>query len=187
MDAYACQHYALQAGSHVLHVFVAKRGQLTALATAGTSDIAMTKPMQAGIILPTEADATGWSHCFPREVQHLLRLECSAFLRDSNSICFAQQATVRCFLLHTGRPGIGNMPHRSALTGRVPAAPVCAPPASAVPLSWSCAVAGHGAGREAALPPSPFQAPMPSQPRTFMPGAPPPPSCSPRPSPHWWA
>ena len=175
MDAYACQHYVLQAGSHVLHVFVAKRGQLTALATAGTSDIVMTKHIQAGIILPTEADVTGWSHCFPREVQHLLRLECSAFLRDSNSICFAQQTTVRCFLLHTGRPGIGNTPHRSALTGRVLAAPECAPPVSAVsPPPWSCAVAGHGAGREAALPPSPFQAPMPSQPRAFMPGAPPP-------------
>ena len=110
MDAYACQHYVLQAGSHVLHVF--ERGQLTALATAGTSDTAMTKPMQAGIILPTETDAMGLEPLLPREV-HLLRLEC--LLRDSNSICFAQQAAVRCFLLHTGRPGIGNMPHRSAL------------------------------------------------------------------------
>ena len=68
-------------------------------------------------------------------MQHLLRLECSAFLRDSNSI------------LLTGRPGTGNIPHRSALAGRVLAAPVCAPPASAVTPSprppWSCAVAGR--------------------------------------------
>ena len=50
-------------------------------------------------------------------------------------------------------------------------------------LSMVRAVAGHEAGREVALPPSPFQTPMPSQPRDFMPGAPPP-SCSPPPRPN---
>ena len=49
-----------------------------------------------------------------------------------------------------------------------------------LPPIWSRAVAGHGAGREAALPPSPFQAPISSQPRAFMPGAPPHPPAPPR-------
>ena len=98
--------------------------------------------MQA-IIRPTEADATGWNHYFQEKCGTSCVWIALPFLRDSNSICFAEQATVRCFLLHTGRPGIGNM-HCSALTSRVLAAPVCT---ACYTLPWSRAVAGHGAGR----------------------------------------
>ena len=57
MESYACQPYAIRVGAQVLQVHVARRGQLTALATLGTSDIAMTRQMQAGVILPHELDA----------------------------------------------------------------------------------------------------------------------------------
>ena len=118
MESYACQPYAIRVGAQVLQVHVARRGQLTALATLGTSDVAMTRQMQAGVILPHELDAAGWCRYFPPEIQPLLCLDHSAFLRNSNAVCFARQPTVRCFLLHAWRPGIGIMPHSSALMGR---------------------------------------------------------------------
>ena len=165
MESYACQPYTIPAGSHLLQVFCRQARTANALATLGTSDIAMTRQLQVGVIRPDELDATGWCQCFPPEVQHLLRLNHSAFLRDSNSICFALQPTVRCFLLHAGRSGIGSMPHRSGLTGAcvicTESTPQSAPPVGAIdPPPWACAATGHE---------GPMQAPPLNQPSVFWP------------------
>ena len=157
MESYACQPYAIRVGAQVLQVHVARRGQLTALATLGTSDIAMTRQMQAGVILPHELDAAGWCRYFPPEIQPLLCLDHSAFLRNSNAVCFARQPTVRCFLLHAWRPGIGIMPHSSALMGRA-VSTHSALPGDAIDLPpWASVVTEQGAGRETALSPGPWQ------------------------------
>ena len=169
MESYACQPYAIRVGAQVLQVHVARRGQLTALATLGTSDIAMTRQMQAGVILPHELDAAGWCRYFPPEIQPLLCLDHSAFLRNSNAVCFARQPTVRCFLLHAWRPGIGIMPHSSALMGRA-VSTHSALPGDAIDLPpWASVVTEQGAGRETALSPGPWQTPSPNPPRVCWP------------------
>ena len=159
MESYACQPYAIRVGAQVLQVHVARRGQLTALATLGTSDIAMTRQMQAGVILPHELDAAGWCRYFPPEI-----------LRNSNAVCFARQPTVRCFLLHAWRPGIGIMQHSSALMGRA-VSTHSALPGDAIDLPpWASVVTEQGAGRETALSPGPWQTPSPNPPRVCWAG-----------------
>ena len=169
MEAYTCQSYALPVGSATIQVCVARRGNLTALATAGTSDIATTKAMQAGCIMPAQADVEGWSPFFSREVQLFLRSEYASFLRDNNTICFAPQHTVRCFLLHSGRQGPGSWMQHSALASRANVAPPW-PSASADSPPWATHAPAAGKGREAALSPSPLRITLPSQPITFAPG-----------------
>ena len=103
MESYACQPYAIRVGAQVLQVHVARRGQLTALATLGTSDVAMTRQMQAGVILPHELDAAGLVPILSAGNTTLVVSDHSGFLRNSNAVCFARQPTVRCFLLHAWR------------------------------------------------------------------------------------
>ena len=168
MESYACQPYTIPAGSHLLQVFVAKRGQLTALATLGTSDIAMTRQLQAGVIRPDETECSRLVPLLPAG---------SATSAAPGSLC-RQQLNLFCpaihrslFLLHAGRQGIGIMPHRSALTGRVLSTPQSALPGGAIDgPPWACAVTVHEAGREAALSPLPMQAPPLNQPSVFWPG-----------------
>ena len=74
MEAYSCQSYTLPVGSATIQVCVARRGNLTALATSGTSDIAMTKALQAECIMPAQANVDGWSP-LSGAVQHRLRSE----------------------------------------------------------------------------------------------------------------
>ena len=98
----------------------------------------------------------GWAPFFPASVHHLLRSEHASFLRDSISVCFAQQLTLRCFLPHSWRPGIASLPMHSALTNRAMVTAVACPPAhtpDAPPWETRAPIAGQG--REAALPPSP--------------------------------
>ena len=123
--------------------------------------------LQAGCIMPAQDDVEGWSPFFPREVQHFLRPERASFLRDNNTICFAPQHTVRCFLLHSGRQGPGSWMQHSALAGRANVAP---PWPSADSPPWTTHAPAAGKGREAALSPSPLRITVPSQPITFVPG-----------------
>ena len=135
----------------------------------------MTRQMQAGVILPHELDVAGWCRYFPPEIQPLLCLDHSAFLRNSNAVCFVQQLTVRCFLLHAWRPGIGTMLHSSALMGRAVSAH-SALPADAIDLPpWASVVTEQEVGGEAALSPGPGQTPSPS-PQGLLAGCPRPPT-----------
>ena len=86
MESYVCQPYAIRVGAQVLQVHVARRGQLTALFTLGTSNIAMTRQMQARVILPHELDAAGWCRYFPPEIQPLSHGASGAWFRNRPSL-----------------------------------------------------------------------------------------------------
>ena len=73
----------------------AKRGHLTALATLDRTNIATSKAIQACCVAPTHDLIQGWEAFFPSAYHGLLNERCATYLRETDTICFSQEAPVR--------------------------------------------------------------------------------------------